>query len=295
MKKLILICQNISYLKQLTDVLPKYLSREWTVSGFERKEESPEVKGTAAVVLAEVPAEDRVVFARRWEGSTLLWLTNMKTGAENEVFMYGTVSSIAEKVCEACDGSGKRSLREPDGQELRVHGYAASEGGCGCTTEAYRKAVLMAASGKTAFLCMDRTPGIAELPDQDGGVSELVYLLQEYGKSWTEHMKYCAKSTGALTVFAGVRRTDDTALFRESESEAFLAGLREKEYRNLIIDFGTGGTEDLMTRCDVIWSCGGRNKEKLKALERQAESGGFRDRLRPVKESSEEKTDGIAT
>lgn len=295
MKKLVVICQNISYLKQLTDVLPKYLPREWTVSGYEKKEEFPGVKGTAAVVLADVPKEERGTFAQRCKDCALLWLTGEMTGAENEVFMYGTVSSLAEKVCEACDGPGKKVLRETEGQELRVQGYAASEGGCGCTTEAYRKAVLMAAAGKTAFLCMNRTPGIAELPEQDGGVSELVYLLQEYGKSWTEHMKYCAKSTGALTVFAGVRRADDTALFKEEESEAFLAGLREKEYRNLIIDFGTGGTEDLMMRCDVIWSCGGRNKEKLKALERQAEGGGFRDRLRPVKESVEEKTDGIAT
>lgn len=293
MKKLVVICQNISYLKQLTDVLPKYLPREWTVAGYEKKEDFPAAKGTVTAVLGQVEAEQREAFAAKCAGSTMLWLSETKNCSDEEVFMYSTVSSIAERVCSACDVSGKLSVREAGETVLKVQGYAASEGGCGCTTEAYRKAVLMAASGKTAFLSMDRTPGISELPAADGGVSELVYLLKEYGHSWTEHMQYCAKPVGALTVFAGVRRMDDVTLFGEEEAEAFLWGLGEKEYRNLVIDFGTGGTEHLLGRCDVIWSCGGRNREKLRALERQAEYGGFRDRLRPVGENAEEKSDGI--
>lgn len=292
MKKLVVICQNISYLKQLTDVLPKYLPREWTVAGYEKQEDFP-ASVKAVAVLAQVSDKERGAFAAKCAGSTVLWLSETKTSLDDEIFMYSTVSSIAERVCSACDVSGKLPAREAGETVLKVQGYTASEGGCGCTTEAYRKAVLMAASGKTAFLSMNRTPGIAELPEQEGGVSELVYLLKEYGRSWTDHMKYCGKPIGALTVFAGVRRMDDVSQFGGEEAEAFLYGLWEKEYRNLIIDFGTGGTEELLGRCDVIWSCGGRNKEKLRALERQAEYGGFRDRLRPVGENSEEKADGI--
>lgn len=292
MKKLVVICQNISYLKQLMDVFPKYFSREWTVAGYENEEEIRAGRGGVTAVLAQVPEENRSAFAGRWEGSTVLWLSDRKECKADEVFMYSTISAIAERVQQACDGPDGPAVRDTGEQALKVLGFAAAEGGCGCTTEAYRKAVLMAAAGKTAFLSMNRTPGIAELPEQDGGVSELVYLLQEYGKSWTDHMKYCSKPIGALTVFSGVRRMDDASLFGEEEAKAFLTGLREKEYRNLIIDFGTGGTEELLTRCDVIWSCGGKNKEKLRALERQAEYGGFRDRLRPVGDFTEEKADG---
>ena len=289
MKKLAVICLKTLYLKQLTESLPKYLSRDWTIAGYGSAEEFRDAKGVPTVILATAEQKDRAAFSETWKDSTVLWLTEHEACAKGEVFMYQSVSSIAERIREACEAEGRSAPGIEAGQVLRVHGYAASEGGCGCTTEAYRRAVLMAASGKTAFLCMNRTPGLTEIPAMEGGVSELVYLLQEYGKSWTDHIRHCGKAVGALTVFAGVSRAGDEALFREEESESFIAGLREKEYRNLVIDFGTGGTEELISRCDIIWSCGGSNREKQKALERQAEQGGFRNRLRPA--GSEEKPD----
>lgn len=284
MKTLAVICQKTSYLRQLLESIPGYLPREWTVSGFETKESFLKEEGIAKVLLADVAFAEREAFVskNRKRFNAALWLTDSEAQGADEVFMFRSVSEIAERVLAAAAGPEPRTEPSGNGGGFQVIGYIGAEGNSGCTTEAYRKAVRLAAEGKTAFLCLDNSPGLKELLAAEDGVSELMYLLKEYGAEWVKHTDYCEKQIAGVSVFAGVARIGDATEFRENESECFVNGLRDLNCRNLVIDFGTNGTEELLLQCDTVYVCGGRNSEKRKALEAQAAHGGFADRLRPA-------------
>ena len=312
MKKLYVICQKASYLNRFTETIPKYLPRDWTVSGYETMEDyekherlevsvigehsvmndkSSERKG---VFLARIPAEERESVRKKMVGSglTVLWLTETEEQNGDEVFMFRPAPLIADRIRQ-CLREGKPDTADGD-EGFRVIGYVGSEGGAGCTTEAYRQAVALSMKRETSFLCLDQAPGIRELSRFRSGVSELVYLLREYGSAWGKQFTNCAGQVGSLTVFAGVEHLGDAAMFGDTEAEYFLAGMKEMDFGNVVIDFGTAGSEVLLSHCDVIYFCGGRNEEKRKILEMQAANGGFRNRLRPVEVLSEVKQDGNA-
>ncbi len=284
MKKLAVICLKIPYLRQLTETIPKYLPREWTVSAYENKEAFIRSEETAKVLLGYISPEEREAFAseNRARYRAALWLTDTETKSPDEIFMYRSVPEIAERVLSAA--AEREALPPPSGGggSFQVIGYIGAEGGSGCTTEAYRKAVGLASEGKTAFLCLDNTPGLKELASFGGGVSELMYLLKEHGDEWTEYAEHCMKQIAGMSVFCGVSRIGDATEFREAETESFLIGLRAMNCQNVVIDFGTNGTEPLLLQCDRLYYCGGRNDEKRKALETQAANGGFLNRLRPA-------------
>ena len=284
MKTLAVICQKTSYMRQLLETIPGYLPREWTVSGYETKESFIKADGIAKVLLCDIAFAEREAFVsqNRKKFAAVLWLTDSETQAADEVFMFRSVSEIAERVLSAATGPEPKTEPSGNGGGFQVIGYIGAEGNSGCTTEAYRKAVKLAAEGKTAFLCLDNSPGLKELMAADDGVSELMYLLKEYGEEWVKHTDYCEKQIAGVSVFAGVTRIGDATEFRETESACFVSGLRDLNCRNLVIDFGTNGTEELLLQCDTVYVCGGRNSEKRKALETQAAHGGFFDRLRPA-------------
>lgn len=286
MKMIAVICQKTSYLNQLVETIPKHLPREWTVAGYETREEFEHQDGWFRVILAQLREEEREEFRENYSrnGTAVLWLTDVEERGEDEVFMYQTVSALAERVLRKVSEPAELPVAAEAESILHIFGYLAAEGGSGCTTEAYRKAVRLSDGEKTVFLSLDYAPGLREMPMKRGGVSELVYLLKEYGEKWTEHMEICAAVKDKLTVIAGSERFGDAAELRCEESEAFVSGLKESGCRNLVIDFGTAGNEELLSGCDVIFFCGGGNEEKKKALEQQAENGGFRDRLCPVRE-----------
>lgn len=315
MKKLIVICQNTSYLERFTDTIPKYLPRDWSVGGYETLEEyerheqqeltaiaeqngrtptGDSVSIQKGLLLAQVAEQKREDIRKRLLGSgmAVLWLTESEEQSGEEIFMYRPAPIIATRIIQACR-EGKPDMAKNE-EGFRVIGYVGSEGGAGCTTEAYRQAVALSMKRETSFLCLDQAPGLRELSEFRSGVSELVYLLREYGSTWSKQFENCAGQVGALTVFAGVEHLGDASMLGDSEVEAFLSGMKEMDYGNVVIDFGTNGSEVLLSRCDVIYFCGGRNEEKRKILEMQAANGGFRNRLHPVNVLSEVKRDGNA-
>lgn len=284
MKTLGVICQKTSYLRQLTETIPGYLPREWVVSGYETEEAFGDAEGVTQVLLAQIIEEEREGFLCRNRNRfrTVLWLTDFDTQSADEVFMYRSVSEIAERVLTAFSGPEPVPGLPGSGGGFQIIGYIGAEGGTGCTTEAYRKAVRLAAEGKTAFLCLDNTPGLKELTAADSGVSELMYLLKEYGEDWTAHAEHCVKQIAGMSVYAGVTRIGDATEFRGKETEDFLSGLKGTDCQNLVIDFGTNGTEELILQCDAVYLCGGKNPEKKNAFLAQAANGGFSERVHPL-------------
>lgn len=306
MKKLCVICRDNSYLNQFTDTIPKYLPRDWSVAGYETIEEYERYEMTGiiptkesgagtegrdarltGVILAQVKEEEREAVRSRHTGSNMaiLWLTEREERSGEEVFMFRPAPVIATRVTQSLNEEPLETPQENRG--FRVIGYVGAEGGAGCTTEAYRQAVALSMKRETSFLCLDQAPGIRELSAFRSGVSELVYLLREYGPAWGKQFENCAGQVGALTVFAGVEHLGDATMLGDTEVEDFLSGMKEMDYGNVVIDFGTNGSEVLLSRCDVIYFCGGRNEEKRKILEIQAANGGFRNRLHPVESLSE--------
>lgn len=275
MRKLGIICRNNLYLKQLTEYLPEVLGREWTVSGYVDEEEYAE-RGTAEeLLLAQIPIERRELVRKQLaaDGRRILWLSEQRD--EEAVFMYQSVAAIADLLLSA--GEVPEQIRE-ETATFRVIGYLSAEGGSGCTTAAFRKAVELGRGGSTFFLSLDNAPGLAELAKQTSGVSELVYLLKEYGADWGKQLMHCSCKLGEVTIVAGMERLGDVCELRAAEAEALMEGLRSLEFGSAVIDFGTSCAEALLQYCDIIYYCGA-GEAKRHCIERQAENGGFRERM----------------
>lgn len=290
MKTLAIICQKTSYLQQIGEAMPRYLPREWVVMGFSNEEEF--VKEAPVNVLLAM-TDDQAAFKERNKNraARILFLVGRKEVTEGEVFMYRSASVIAEIVMQK--PSGPQSPEGGAGEPLRIYGYAAAEGGSGCTTEAFKRAVTLSTEGKTAFLSLDSAPGIREFAADGTGLSELIYLLKEYREAWTAHLGHCAQTVGNAVVFAGVARLGDERGFNGPEAKDFITGLRQAGFRFLIFDFGKKGTDELLGLCERIYFTEGKNAEKRNILLNQSEEGDFRERVMPLSGLAEGGRNGI--
>ncbi len=297
MKTVALIFREKRYRNRMLDALKKELPREWSVAGFEEVKELFDWKEKerlrVIIVEAEYPEgeEKNAIrnFAERTDTS-LLWLVEDGTELEfNQIFRYQPIDQVAEAVLEAGRrmerkeiANGKKSMNAS-----RFYGIWPVAGGSGGTRAAFDLAKHLAYSKKTLFLCLDPTPGLPEdVTEGEGDVSELIYLLREYGSDWIRRAHECTRGGGGFCYISGVFGLSDLGLFGEEEAENFIRGAEALEYAYVVIDFGitSAGNGVLLERCDVIYTVGEENKRKWKSFERQAEAEGLLHRIKPFSE-----------
>ncbi len=298
MKVVTLIFREKRYRNRMVEALQKALPREWVVAGFETIESmlnwSERRRVRVIIVEDAYPDGEESEHLRRYAEDTdtsLLWLKEDREDLEyNQIFRYQPIDQVAEAVLDA----GKRmdrkenilGKRPPNG--CNFYGVWSVSGGSGATQTAYGLARRLAVRNKTLFLCLDPTPGLPEeITEGEGDVSELIYLLREYGENWVDKEDQCTRGGGGFYYISGLVGLSDLSLFGEAEVEALIQGIQLLGYWNVVIDFGSvcGAHVELLRRCDIIYAVGDSRGRKWISFKRQAEVEGIFNRVKRFEES----------
>lgn len=298
MKVVTLIFQEKRYRNRMVDALQRELPREWVVAGFDTIEsllDWSERRRVRVIIIEDAyPEEAELERLREYAEMTdtsLLWLTEEREELEyNQIFRYQPIDQVAVAVLEA----GKRMDRKENifgkrpAYACHFYGIWPVSGGSGATKTAYTLARRLAMNNKTLFLCLDPTPGLPEeITEGEGDVSELIYLLREYGENWVTREEQCTRGGGGFYYISGFAGLSDLSLLGEAEVDAFVQGTELLDYWNVVIDFGSvcGGNVELLRRCDTIYAVGDSSGRKWNSFKRQAEVEGIFHRVKSFEES----------
>ncbi len=296
MKTLALIFQEKKYRNRMMDALQRELPGEWTVAGFETPESLmtwAENNALQVIIMEEdYPAIQSITHLQSFAEERdipVLWLTKSREElANSQIFMYQAIDQVAQEVLGASARKDRKTrvMETAEPAYCTFYGCWPVEGGCGTTKEACALARRLSGK-KTLLLCLDPTPGLPEdCPEQEGGVSELIYLLREYGEDWIDKEELCVRVNSSLHCISGVTCLSDLGLFGEREIAEFICGVEILGYRNVVVDFGSicTGTAQLLSRCDVIYPIGAREGKKWRSFERQAFAEGIAERIGWIEE-----------
>lgn len=268
-KALGIVCRQEEYTKRLCEELCRGEFRDWQLAAFTslpdfyRWDEKEDV----AVLLLEEH------FFSEWEAASeasfcktlVIWLSEDKEACLYTpwIFMYQSSEQIsrrlsalfreqtAKKFPEVSEVRKEGAAPEPEG--LSVIGVLSPCGGMGVTSFSYACAKELVKQGTTVFLSLDPYTGLSDVPKDARSLSELMYLLHEYGADWTAHKEHCVHRQGRLEIIAGMADASDLWELGKKQWKDFLSGLRQcSGISFLVIDCAAG----CMAREDVLEACG---------------------------------------
>ena len=221
------------------------------------------------------PAERRQRVLSEMNGRKIpVWLLTAEKDRGEEpgyVFLFQPVDQILARLGEVI-GTAPKVVGEPaTAAECRCTGVITLDGTNSSAT-ALQLARRFAVKSKTILLCVNPWPeGGRDWKPAESDVSELLYLLKEYGRDWYRHERFCLRAAGNVKIISGY-----------SCFSAFIAGLEGAGYEALIIDFGASPHPVLAENCEELYVVGSRSGERYSTLERMLREDGLEDRLRPA-------------
>lgn len=292
MKTIAIIYHGRKHLERLTLALRKQLPEGYEVAGFVSASEFLSWDGhgrVKALLLSEesgTPEEKEKLTAMISARKIPLW--NLSEDADlaeepGQMFLYQPIDRMAERLRESLGGnpSGAKAA-EPQKTECTCVGVIAL-GAENSTACAMRIAREHAVRNKTVLLCVNPWP--EESKDWKPGesdMSELLYLLKEYGSSWYQHEKFCLRSAGNVKVISGYSCFTDYGQFAEEDAEALFAGLEAAGYDCLVVDFGASPQPSLAVNCEKLYVLGTGIGGRYAVLERMLREEGIAERLHPA-------------
>lgn len=294
MKTIAIIYPGSRYLERLTMAMQRDLPEGYAAIGYYSvKDFSPgeeHVRVKALLLYEELCEGDTAEERDRLLGEMAarkipVWLlTSEKERGEEPgyVFLYQPVDRILAQLGEVL-GTAPRVVtdsREPS--ECRCLGVISVDG-TGSSAYAMQLARRCAVSGKTLLLCVN--PWLDAIRDWKPGesdVSELLYLLKEYGKDWAGHERFCLRTAGNVKVISGYSCFSDYGQFTWEDAEAFLAGAEAAGYRTLVVDFGASPQPALAVSCEELFVVGTGSGERYATLTRMLREEGLAERLKPA-------------
>lgn len=303
-KVLGIVCRQEAYTERLSEELCKELFREWQPAVFSSFSEFMHWEGSTAVrllMLEECFAEEWKRLPEGTERPFCVWLSEEEPVEHDPgIFMYQSSEQIGRQLLEfyqkqmrgrlppeplgivgniPSQQNERASPKETEAQALQpvsdgltVIGVLSPCGGVGVTSFAYACGKELLGKGTVLFLSLDPYPGLSEVPEDSRAVSELLYLLQEYGTGWTEKKGVCIRRQGALGVLAGMADASDLWTFGEADWSNFLEGLRKsREISFLVIDLGVGcaAREAMLRDCHRLFLLGAEDSSKVALWKRQ--------------------------
>ena len=232
------------------------------------------------------PAERRQRVLSEMNGRKIpVWLLTAEKDRGEEpgyVFLFQPVDQILARLGEVI-GTAPKVVGEPaTAAECRCTGVITLDGTNSSAT-ALQLARRSAVKSKTILLCVNPWPeGGRDWKPAESDVSELLYLLKEYGRDWYRHERFCLRAAGNVKIISGYSCFSDYGQFADEDAEAFIAGLEGAGYEALIIDFGASPHPVLAENCEELYVVGSRSGERYSTLERMLREDGLEDRLRPA-------------
>lgn len=316
-KVLGIVCRQAEYTERLSEELCKELFREWQPAVFSALSEFMQWEGSAAVRLLLLEESFREEWTRLPEGTErpfCVWLSEEETVEHVPgIFMYQSSEQIGRQLLEiyqnqmrgrlpseslkiaedttilqnerASPENAAVEVQQPMPDGLSVIGVLSPCGGVGVTSFAYACGKELSRKGTVLFLSLDPYPGLSEVATESQAVSELLYLLREYGEDWTEKKKACIRRQGALDVLAGMADASDLWELGETEWSCFLKGLRKSgEFSFLVIDLGAGcaAREAVLRDCHCLFLLGEEASSKVVLWKRQFQRFGQNVETLPI-------------
>lgn len=303
-KVLGIVCRQETYTERLSEELCRELFREWQPAVFPSLSEFMHWEGSAEVPLLLLEESFREEWKRLSESTELpfcVWLSEEEPVEHVPgIFMYQSSEQIGRQLLEIYHNQMRGRLpsesmriventsglqheraspenvggqaQQPATDRLSVIGVLSPCGGAGVTSFAYACGKELSRKGKVLFLSLDPYPGLSEVAAESQAVSELLYLLREYGADWTEKKETCIRRQGALDVLVGMADASDLWELGEAEWGCFLKGLRESgEFSFLVIDLGAGcaAREAVLRECRQLFLLGEAASSKVALWKRQ--------------------------
>lgn len=294
MKIIAIVYPDRRYLERLTMEMQRGLPEGYTAAGFvsigEFASWEEHVRVKALLLYEEVPQgnpdEQRQRVISEMNGRKIpMWLLTAEKERGEEpgyVFLFQPVDQILNRLGEVT-GTAPKVVAEPShASECRCTGVIAIDG-ANSTAAALQLARRSSVKSKTLLLCVNPWPdGGRDWKPAESDVSELLYLLKEYGRDWHKHERFCLRAAGNVKIISGYGCFSDYGQFSDEDAEAFLSGLEGAGYESLVIDFGASPHPVLAENCEELFVVGNRSGERYATLERMFREEGLEDRLRPA-------------
>lgn len=298
-----IVCRQTAYTERLSEELCKEEFREWQLATFTSLSEFVQWEGSTAVRLLLLDESFFDEWQRLMEDGVQMpfcvWLTEDTEALERipGIFMYQSAEQIGRQLSEIYQkqvqekrpselpGTSGRTLvpqtNETSFEEapeqgapeetggISIIGVLSPCGGAGVTGFALACGKELARKGTVLFLSLDPYPG---LPAESQSVSELLYLLREYGAGWVEQREQCIRQQGRLGIVAGMADGSDLWELGTSEWNSFLEGLRQSgAFSFLVMDCGAGcaAREAILRECDCLFLLGEEDSPKIALWKRQ--------------------------
>ncbi|GEM_PF-3535985 len=292
MKTIAIVYPDGRYLERLTLAMQKDLPEGFSAAGFTSAGEfaawEEHIRVKALLLYEEVcegdSGQDRDQLLEEMAGRRIpVWLltTERERGEEpGYVFLYQPVDHFLNCLAEVLGNAPKVKSEEHLPTECRLIGVIALDGESS-TAYAMQLARQCAVRGKTLLLCVNPWPdGGRDWKPGESDVSELLYLLKEYGAEWHKRERFCVRSVGNVKLISGYSCFSDYGQFTEEDASAFLAGLEAAGCTALVVDFGSSPQPTLAENCEELHVAGNPSGERYAALERMLREEGLAERLR---------------
>ena len=294
MKTIAIVYPDGRYLERLVLAMQKCLPEGYTAAGFPSAagfaawEEHVRVKALLLyeeICEGEAPGDrERLIAEMNGRKIPIRFLTTEKERGEDPgyVFLYQPVDRMLERLGEVFGSTPKVVAENTSPNECRCVGVISLDGS-GSSACAMQLAKRSAVQGKTLLLCVNPWPdGVRDWKPGESDVSELLYLLKEYGGEWYRHERFCLRSVGNVKAISGYTCFSDYGQFTEEDAAAFLKGLEAGGYRALVVDFGASPQPVLAENCEELYVVGSRFGDRFSTLERMLREEGLAERLRPA-------------
>ena len=294
MKTIAIVYPDGRYLERLTLAMHKCLPEGYAAAGFSSEQEfsawDEHVRVKALLLYEETGGGDssgnRERLLSEMSGRKIpVWLltTEKERGEEpGYLFLYQPVDRLLERLGEIFGSTPKVIREEVSPKECRCKGVISLDGpgSSACAMQIARRS---AVQGKTLLLCVNPWPdGVRDWKPGESDVSELLYLLKEYGSEWYLHERFCLRSSGNVKAISGYTCFSDYGQFTEEDAASFLAGLESAGYSSLVVDFGASPQPVLAENCEELYVVGSCSGERYATLERMLREEGMAERLRPA-------------
>lgn len=298
MKTIAIIAPDPRYLERLTLTMQKGVPEGFAAAGFSSVREfeawEDHIRVKALLLWEETcggdTSETRERVLAELAGRRIpVWTLTTEWERDKEpgyVFAYQPVDQMLRLLGEVL-GTAPKVVKEPaERTECRCTGVLALDG-ASSSVYAMQIAKRYAVAGKTLLLCVNPWPDATrDWKPGESDVSELLYLLKEYGSEWHRHERFCLRSAGNVKIISGYTCFSDYGQFTEEDAQAFLAGVEAVGYAALVIDFGASPQPALAENCESLYVVGSRSGERFATLERMLREEGLAERLRTAETSA---------
>ena len=307
MKRIVIIYHEKRYLDRLTEQIRRWLPEDYTAAGYlsvqsyEERNDSEDVRA----VLMEETKEDYGERLKKWANQDIkVWFLTENRDREQDpgmLYVYRPAREFAEKLSVLWKKPVTRIREEETGyaEDCRCVGVMTVDGESS-TEFAGRQAKAYAQNGKTLFLCLNPwaklykgkerkdserlSAGRQPVSGYECGVSELFYMLKEYGEDWYSFDKLCGKIENNVRTIGGYRCLSDIRCFGKTEVAALQSGLKKGGYRSFVVDFGDSPISELAEICDDLYLLGDRQSDHFAEAERLLATEGMAERIRSANE-----------